>query len=94
MSIPSRSVSVSANTAKTPEIAGFPGYHNLHDAIDPRVHDLAIVPWDGIESLGIFAVALLASAIGPQWALGLVAASMLAIAFSMWALMPLYRHLQ
>jgi len=27
-------------------------------------------------------------------ALGLVAVSMLAIAFSMWALMPLYRHLQ
>lgn len=49
---------------------------------------------DGIESLGIFAIAVLASIIGPQWALGLVAVSMLAIAFSMWALMPLYRHLQ
>lgn len=49
---------------------------------------------DGIESLGIFAIAMLASVIGPQWAFGLVAASMLAIAFSMWALMPLYRHLQ
>ncbi len=49
---------------------------------------------DGIESLGIFAIAVLASIIGPQWALGLVAISMIVLALSMWTLMPLYRRLQ
>lgn len=49
---------------------------------------------DGIESLGIFAIAILASIIGAQWALGLVALSMLTIAFAMWTMMPLYRRLQ
>jgi hypothetical protein len=49
---------------------------------------------DGIESLGIFAIAILASIIGAQWALGLVALSMMAIAFAMWTAMPLYRRLQ
>ena len=49
---------------------------------------------DGIESLGIFAIAILASIIGAQWALGLVALSMMAIAFAMWTVMPLYRRLQ
>ena len=49
---------------------------------------------DGIESLGISAIAVLASIIRPQWALGLVAIPMMALALSMWTLMPLYRRLQ
>ena len=48
---------------------------------------------DGIESLGIFAIALLASAIGPQLALGATALTLLALAASMWLLMPSYRRL-
>ncbi len=48
---------------------------------------------DGIESLGIFAIALLASAVGPQIALGMTALAMLAIAGCMWVLMPSYRRL-
>jgi len=48
---------------------------------------------DGIESLGIFAIALLASAIGPQLALGATALTLLALAASMWLLMPNYRRL-
>jgi hypothetical protein len=49
---------------------------------------------DGIESLGIFAIAVLASIIGAQWALSLTALAMLALALAMWTLMPLYRRLQ
>ena len=49
---------------------------------------------DGIESLGIFAIALLAAVVGPQLALGTTALTMLALAASMWFLMPSYRRLQ
>ncbi len=48
---------------------------------------------DGIESLGIFAIALLAAAIGPQLALGATALTLLALAATMWLLMPSYRRL-
>ena len=49
---------------------------------------------DGIESLGIFFIALLASARGPQFALATTAVLMLGIAATMWLLMPSYRRLQ
>jgi ENTS family enterobactin (siderophore) exporter len=49
---------------------------------------------DGIESLGIFAIALLAAVVGPQIALGATALTMLALAAGMWFLMPSYRRLQ
>lgn len=49
---------------------------------------------DGIESLGIFAIALFASVVGPQVALGVTALTMLTLAASMWVLMPSYRRLQ
>jgi hypothetical protein len=49
---------------------------------------------DGIESLGIFAIAILASVVGPQIALGATALTLLTLAASMWFLMPSYRRLQ
>ncbi|MCC7172819.1 MAG: hypothetical protein IT459_20390 [Planctomycetes bacterium] len=48
---------------------------------------------DGVESLGIFAIAMLAAVTGPQFALGTTSLMMLALAASMWFLMPRYRHL-
>lgn len=49
---------------------------------------------DGIESLGIFAIALVAAVVGAPIALAGVAIAMLSIAAAMWFLMPSYRQLQ
>lgn len=49
---------------------------------------------DGIESLGIFAIAILASIVGAPIALGATAIVLMALAASMWFVMPSYRQLQ
>ena len=49
---------------------------------------------DGIESLGIFGIALLAAAFGAQFALSATALMMLGLALVMWVFIPSYRRLQ
>ena len=49
---------------------------------------------DGIESLGIFAIAILASIVGAPIALAATSMVLLALASSMWFLMASYRRLQ
>lgn len=49
---------------------------------------------DGIESLGIFAIAILASIVGAPSALAVTALLLFVLAASMWFLMPSYRRLQ
>jgi len=49
---------------------------------------------DGIESLGVFAVSLVAATLGAQLALGLVSAGLLVLAGTLWFLAPTYRRLE
>jgi len=49
---------------------------------------------DGIESLGIFAIAILASFVGAPIALAFTSTLLMGLAASMWFLMPEYRRLQ
>ena len=48
---------------------------------------------DGIESLGIFAIAILATVVGAPVALAVTAVLLLVLAAAMWFAMPSYRHL-
>ena len=49
---------------------------------------------DGIESLGIFAIAMLATVVGAPIALAVTAVLLLVLAAAMWFAMPSYRRLQ
>ena len=48
---------------------------------------------DGIESLGIFAIAILASVVGSPIALAVTAVMLLVLAAAMWFAMPSYRSI-
>jgi len=65
---------------------------NVSDLYRGRVTSIMLLE-DGVESLGIFAIALLAEAIGPQLALAAVAIGLLAMALFLWCVRTI-RELQ
>ena len=56
---------------------------NVRDEFRGRVTSILLLE-DGIESLGVFLISLLAEAVGPQLALGMVAVSLAIFAAGMW----------
>jgi hypothetical protein len=66
---------------------------NVSEEFRGRVTSVMLLE-DGIESLGIFGVALIAASFGLQFALGLVACALLALAATLWFVTPAYRRLQ
>lgn len=55
----------------------------VSDAYRGRVSSIMLLD-DGVESLGIFAIALLAEAVGPQWALGSVGVALVGMGALLW----------
>jgi len=66
---------------------------NVSDEYRGRISSVMLFE-DGIESLGIFAIAILAATVGAPIALAVTALLLLALAASMWFAMPSYRQLQ